>query len=135
MIKSFKKGIKSIKYKIKRRKSTYVIWNTVCILYLILLYCIHSIYYFYSISMVLNKFRSSRPECSMKKVFLKLLPNLKENTSVETFRCFTKFSFHHKSNDVRLLLIKMVYTSCLMSCKWFHMKTRLSFRYFVSYCW
>ena len=29
----------------------------------------------------------------------------------ETFRCFTKFSFYHKWNDVRLLLINMVYTS------------------------
>ena len=29
----------------------------------------------------------------------------------ETFRCFTKSFFHHKSNDGRLLLISMVYTS------------------------
>ena len=35
----------------------------------------------------------------------------------ETFWCFTKFSFHHKRNDVRLLLKNMVYTSCLTSCR------------------
>ena len=35
----------------------------------------------------------------------------------ETFRCFTKFSFHHKWNNGRLLLISMVYTSCLTSCR------------------
>ena len=34
----------------------------------------------------------------------------------ETCQCFTKSSFHHKLNDVRLLLMKMVYTSCLTSC-------------------
>ena len=33
----------------------------------------------------------------------------------ETFWCFNKFSFHHKWNDGQLLLINMVYTSCLMS--------------------
>ena len=31
----------------------------------------------------------------------------------ETFWCFTKFSFHHKWNDARLLLINIVYTICL----------------------
>ena len=31
----------------------------------------------------------------------------------KTFQCFTKFSSHHKWNDGRLLLINMVYTSCL----------------------
>ena len=35
----------------------------------------------------------------------------------ETFRCFTKFSFRCKWNDVRLLLTNMVYTSCLRSCR------------------
>ena len=30
----------------------------------------------------------------------------------ETFWCFTKFYFHRKWNDGRLLLINMVYTSC-----------------------
>ena len=35
----------------------------------------------------------------------------------EALWCFTKFSFHHKSNDARLLLINMVYMSCLMSCR------------------
>ena len=34
----------------------------------------------------------------------------------ETFRCFTKFFFHHKWNDGHLLLISMVYASCLTSC-------------------
>ena len=34
----------------------------------------------------------------------------------ETFGCFTKFSFHHKRNDARLLLINTVYTSCFTSC-------------------
>ena len=33
----------------------------------------------------------------------------------ETFWCFAKFSFNHKWNDARLLLINMVYKSCLMS--------------------
>ena len=35
----------------------------------------------------------------------------------ETFRYFTKFSFHHRWNDGRLLLINMVFTSCLASCR------------------
>ena len=35
----------------------------------------------------------------------------------ETFRCFTIFSFHHKWNDGRFLLINMVYTSFLTSCR------------------
>ena len=30
---------------------------------------------------------------------------------------FTKFSFHRKWNDVQLLLINMVYTSCLTRCQ------------------
>ena len=32
-------------------------------------------------------------------------------------RCFANFSFHDKWNDVRLLLINMVYTSSLTSCR------------------
>ena len=35
----------------------------------------------------------------------------------ETLWCFTKFSFDHKRNDARLLLINMVYKSCLTSCQ------------------
>ena len=35
----------------------------------------------------------------------------------ETFRCFTKFSFHHKWNDGRLLLKNMACRSCLTSCQ------------------
>ena len=35
----------------------------------------------------------------------------------ETFRCFTKFFFRSKRNDAQLLLINMVYTSCLTSCR------------------
>ena len=31
------------------------------------------------------------------------------------FWCFTKFSFHHKWNEARLLVINMVYTSYLTS--------------------
>ena len=31
--------------------------------------------------------------------------------------CFSKVSFQHKWNDVRLLLINMVYRSCLTSCQ------------------
>ena len=33
----------------------------------------------------------------------------------ETLWCFTKFFFQHKWNEVRLLVINMVYTSCLSS--------------------
>ena len=33
----------------------------------------------------------------------------------ETFWCFTKFSFHQKWDDMRLLLKNMVYMSCLTS--------------------
>ena len=35
----------------------------------------------------------------------------------ETFRCFTKFSFHHKWHDGQLLLINMVYTTYHLSHK------------------
>ena len=35
----------------------------------------------------------------------------------ETFWCFTKFSFHYKWNDARLLLTSMVNTCCLTSCR------------------
>ena len=35
----------------------------------------------------------------------------------DTFLCFTKFCFAQKWNDARLLLINMVYMSCLTSCK------------------
>ena len=35
----------------------------------------------------------------------------------ETFRCFTKFSFQDMWNDFWLLLINIVYTSCLTSCQ------------------
>ena len=35
----------------------------------------------------------------------------------ETFQCFTKFFIHHRWNDGGLLLIKMVYMSCLTSCQ------------------
>ena len=35
----------------------------------------------------------------------------------ETFWYFTKFSFHHKRNEAWLLVINMVYTSCLTSCR------------------
>ena len=31
--------------------------------------------------------------------------------------CFTKFSFHHNWNNVRLLLMSMVYTGCLTNCR------------------
>ena len=34
---------------------------------------------------------------------------------VETFWCFTKFSFLYKTRDVQLLIKNMVYMSCLMS--------------------
>ena len=34
----------------------------------------------------------------------------------ETFWCSTKFSFHHKWNDARLL-INMAYTRCLTTCR------------------
>ena len=34
----------------------------------------------------------------------------------ETFWYFTKFSFNHKWNNTRLLLMNMVHTSCLTSC-------------------
>ena len=33
------------------------------------------------------------------------------------FWCFNKFSFYHKWNNTRLLLINMVHTSCLTSCR------------------
>ena len=32
-------------------------------------------------------------------------------SSVETFWCFTKFFFHHKWNELRLLVTNMVYTT------------------------
>ena len=35
----------------------------------------------------------------------------------ETLWCFTTFSFHHNWNDARLLLIRMIYTSCLTGCQ------------------
>ena len=35
----------------------------------------------------------------------------------ETFQCFTRFFFHHKSNHGRLLLINMLFTSCLTRCQ------------------
>ena len=35
----------------------------------------------------------------------------------KTFLYFTKFSFHKKRNEAWLLVIKMVYTSCLASCR------------------
>ena len=34
-----------------------------------------------------------------------------------TFWYFAKFSFHHKSKEAWLLIINMVYTSCLTSCQ------------------
>ena len=35
----------------------------------------------------------------------------------DAFGCFNKFFFHCKWNDVRLLLINLVYTRCLTSCQ------------------
>ena len=35
----------------------------------------------------------------------------------EALWCFNKFPFHHNGNDAQFLLINMVYTSCLMSCR------------------
>ena len=35
----------------------------------------------------------------------------------ETFWSFTNFSFYHKWKDTQLLLLNMVYTSCLTSCR------------------
>ena len=35
----------------------------------------------------------------------------------EPFGCFTKFSFHHKWNDERMLLINMVYASYLTTSR------------------
>ena len=35
----------------------------------------------------------------------------------ETFRCFTRFSFHHKSNHGRLLHINMLFTSFVVRCR------------------
>ena len=50
---------------------------------------------------------------------LKCNCHLKPNVylQAETFPYFTKFSYQHKWNDVQLLLINMVYMSCLMSCQ------------------
>ena len=36
---------------------------------------------------------------------------------VETFWCLSRFSFHYKWNKAWLLVINMVYTSCLTSCR------------------
>ena len=68
----------------------------------------------------------------------------------ETLWCFTKFSFHQKWNDAGLLLINMVYTRLKVCQYWqkalekqklnfsrralFHMKTRVSLKYFVNDC-
>ena len=73
----------------------------------------------------------------------------------ETFGCFSKFFFHCKWNDERLLLINMIYKSCLSKWKFcwywqkslekhkltennpqcvFHMKTRVGVIYFVNGC-
>ena len=80
-------------------------------------------------------FKSSWLEVSVKKAFCKILQNSQKTTCIcasfsrkaadlqsfpwyfETFWCFTKFSFHHKWNDARLLLMSMVYTSCLTTCR------------------
>ena len=35
----------------------------------------------------------------------------------ETFWCFTKFFYHHKWNEARLLVVNMVYTICPASCE------------------
>ena len=44
--------------------------------------------------------------CTKRQSFLKYF---------ETFWCFTKFVFHCKWNDAQLLIMNMVYTSCLTS--------------------
>ena len=80
-------------------------------------------------------FKSSWLEVSVKKAFCKTLQNSQKTTCIcasffrkdadlqsfpwyfETFWCFMKFSFHHKWNDARLLLMSMVYTSCLTTCR------------------
>ena len=49
----------------------------------------------------------------------------------ETFQCFTKFSFHHKWNEGRLLLINMVYTSWGGLCP--HKKKKKRLRILVNY--
>ena len=41
--------------------------------------------------------------------FCRILEKLQSFSYFETLWCFTKFSFHHKWNDARLLLINMVY--------------------------
>ena len=47
----------------------------------------------------------------------------------ETLWCFIKYSCHHKWHDAWLLLINMVYTSCLTSCRTLpHTKTRATLK-------
>ena len=54
---------------------------------------------------------------------IQMILKLYEDASTTTFikiwdlLMFNKFSFHHKWNEVQLLLINMVYTSCLTSCQ------------------
>ena len=57
-----------------------------------------------SISIIFNRFYSF----SFSSIFIFI---------VLIFWCFTKFSFHHKWNEAPLLVINMVYTGCLTSCR------------------
>ena len=57
-----------------------------------------------SISIIFNRFYSF--SFSSNFIFIVLI-----------FWCFTKFSFHHKWNEAPLLVINMVYTGCLTSCR------------------
>ena len=57
-----------------------------------------------SISIIFNRFYSF----SFSSIFIFI---------VLIFWCFTKFSFHQKWNEAPLLVINMVYTGCLTSCR------------------
>ena len=57
-----------------------------------------------SISIIFNRFYSF--SFSSNFIFIVLI-----------FWCFTKFSFQHKWNEAPLLVINMVYTGCLTSCR------------------
>ena len=43
-------------------------------------------------------------------------PFLIDQNTMSTFWCSAKFFFHHKWNEVQLLVLNVVYTSCLTSC-------------------
>ena len=55
--------------------------------------------------------------CTSKRIIYRMICLQLFSKYIETFWCFTKFSFDYKWNDAGLLLTNTVYPSCLTSCR------------------